>query len=521
MTRIINGKSVIYKLKEILAEYHKNGITDKEYDNLIKILCSGKNSPVLTKNVIYDYFTSYDEIFINLFKLKIPTEKQLDNIINCAINIDVDTYIWVDHLVKVNYIFSKKQELLLLKLGYVNHIDKCDINENNKLDSLLKSKHLVQNIKLFESIVTKYKIQLTNDHFKIVIESILSVDLKPEQLLDIINKMMELGLVLDTNSLEIYVDCVADQMCDYMYTDLTELVLAQCIMTDEIFNKILGLHEYGFIQHILDNGYIPKDNIFLLIDWNKYYNITGSKNFMNELTNKYNIKLTIEIMEYACSLSCRDLFELCMDHKIVPTIECLYKICSFGSLNEIIIETIIDQKILPDEKCMILLTQNDNVNADIISLLLHNGAPLTYTIIENIFDRYMVDILDNIVIDDYGINYDEKIYELCHKYMSYHDKLINKLAINKNMLELRQLCLDSKETVIAKYKEKYNLEYDNYCYDNILCNEKYEKYYNGYDHKLIMDAIDTNKYKPTILSVLRIPHDVLRLRLYNKFMHLF
>lgn len=530
MTKIINGKSTIYNLKDILADYRKNGITDKEYDNLIKILCSGKNSPVLTKNVSYNFFKSYDELFINLFELKIPTEKQIDLIIDCAINIDIDidTYEWINHLVAVNYIFSKKQALLLLKLGYVDNIDKYDIDGNTKLDQLFKSKHLVENINLIETIVTKYKIQLTNDHFKTIIETIAGIGYcSPaalKQLLNLMNKLIELGLVLDITSLNTYVDVVDEIDNNYIYKDLLKLLLTRCIMTDEIFDKILEMHAYDHIQSIFDYGYIPKNNIFLLIDWNVFsdylYEEESIKDFMNMLIDKYNIKLTTEIIEYACTLSCKELFKLCIKHEIYPTIECLYKICSSESLDETIIETIIDQKIIPDEQCMILLTQNDNVSENVISLLLQNGAPLTYTVIENIFDRDYIDILDNIVIDDYGINYDEKIYELCHKYMLYHDKLINKLAINKNMLELRQLCLASKEPVIIKYKEKYNLEYDHYCYDNILCNEKYELYYNAYDHKIIMDAINTNQYKPTILSILRIPNERLRLRLYGKFMHL-
>ena len=83
-------------------------------------------------------------------------------------------------------------------------------------------------------------------------------------------------------------------------------------------------------------------------------------------------------------------------------------------------------------------------------------------------------------LNRFEINYDEKLYYLCFKYDNFPKEWLDKMTIEKSILELREMCRTKKITAntFREFLIKKKVKPDRYCLDFAikLCNTNLTSY---------------------------------------------
>jgi hypothetical protein len=490
-------------------EYIKN-LPNETYDNIIKrILKGGKRC------ILHVYHCEKDILNI-LIKKRLPhllNKKLFDKLLECSIY-NKQKFDWVKMLIDNGFIINNSHKQLLYDNGCEFIFEEMiKSNKINNLSILLEKSSInkqlnKQLIKLFFEINKTYI--PTNDDFKYFLtSSFTDIDYY-------MNLMIKNNFIPNNETLNIL---SLNNHSEFIYEFLKKILDFPLNLTDDIIKKLN--HNHKILQLFLEKGYTPNEKIYEFIIQNYYSQPHENIIYFNEIYDIYQIKPTINTLKHACLKLNKELFDFCLKNNVIPNIECMYNVCiniynnksshTYNILPGHFIEKMVDMKIIIDEKCM-LLALNHN-NHCLIPKLLTYGAPITKSIIEEMF-KYNYNHI-NINFNDYGIMYDDYIYNLCHKYNicnQYYDKFISNKNIDIHLLELRKLCHDYYADIdkINKHMELTNTSIDKYCYDNLLyilsqlshCSKNYPSIL-----KYIDSSIKENKYKPDIISILRIKNN--------------
>jgi hypothetical protein len=408
-----------------------------------------------------------------------------------------------------------------IELGFVPN--------NESIVIFLKSKFMMHNILILDMLVNndKYQNQLMFEHLEL-----MSNFVADSSFIVIICKFMSLGFVFNISYLDRLLNFSlfsSHTLCKCIYSILKDPHHTRIDINDDflihlgqIIDKSYYYYSvseddikdrYATIIYILHTNYKPHK-----ID---YYDLTmrvidtpiikmAYSKLLKEFV-KYNFFPTQRNLETAYRTANVELVNFCHNYGIMPNYECLYCLCK-GPVDQhktLLYEQLFNMKILPDEKVLIIAIEN---SSDAIYLI-ENGAPLTPKVLNALFGTGLIksDAFTKVDLEKYGMVYDEYVYELCHKYTIYNDTIINKISIDKNILTFRLMCLYDDMQHILAFKNANNMEFDKYCYDNLLVNENSDCF--EYVKQCISDE-DTN-YVVNMASLLRINDTYRAMKVYD------
>jgi hypothetical protein len=536
--QFIRSTQYIYNLTKyvypMLDAIEPGDLTNKEFDALVTKLARGKTRSIFTHCVRLGgrpkgYYRTYNDIILKLFQIQIPTQKQVDSILACipAYNGSELTYEWLKYIIDNGYgQITPKQIETLTKFGYEGCIFDL-VGDNNltppslqNLLIILKSKCIFSDKTIITKYVNKHKtyfdnlnlnlnsltITLLENKFRTQAENNNKHNLTQPLTLQILEILLICGFKPDKNSLDLFVNYQIIHLSKY-----AELLCQYSMpLSDHYFSKICSHMNSTEILLIMDifikYGYIFQKNSFETMIQNQTTYSESISKVLIEFLLKNGINPTYDTIVHACKTINIDLFDTCIKKDIYPDEKCLEIACS--RCFEPLISRILDMKILPDENCLISLLQH-TTNNTLFNMLVSNGACITYNVVEKLIITKKINYVND--FNEYGIKYDEKLFSLFSKYNEFpNDGILHKFTIDKNLMELRKLCYNrSNFDEIIKYKNEHNIDFDSYCYDQML--------YLTNNDDFILNAIKIGSYKPTFESFLLCDNRIERITIYNKY----
>lgn len=189
-----------------------------------------------------------------------------------------------------------------------------------------------------------------------------------------------------------------------------------------------------------------------------------------------------ETLEAVCSKKCNLILfnKLTKEYNMAPDKKCLELVVSSEYPKLDLIQEILCYKIEPDLSIFYKLLHNENCYSEtalpIINLFSKNGLKLSINEIELMIKKYK-QLPD---LNRFEINYDEKLYYLCFKYDNFPKEWLDKMTIEKSILELREMCRTKKITAntFREFLIKKKVKPDRYCLDFAikLCNTNLTSY---------------------------------------------
>ena len=490
----------------------KYDFKQSEFDNFIingtymrgKSYIVKRNYRETKKNSIDIFFTKFT-----------PNDKQIKTLLNCYgkyKSYNHYNYQWIDVLVKKGFKFDTNYKQKLLEIGYniTKLLDTDDINislfENalltfnlddtlfNKVTAILNKLDTEHNpltsICLHNFICTHINKIGYSKYNNNIFESVMALLLTNNAVIDINIMETILGNIHNCfDVIKIFVPFVKDN--NHIFVNLPKDLLSIITLQDKLSCSqsmtILFLMENGFdtnitiINKLLEADNISNDKIFIIFPENiipEKYRIEINSHVFN-LWNYIKTKGIVPNMDtlmIACKKGKPAIFDdIITNYGLYPDKKCLDTALSgLGSTNVNdamnIINKILDYKIIPDkESYMSLDIRNFPSNDQINNLLIRYGLVVDIDIINKslevrcpIYDLYR-----------FGIQYDEKLYFLCHKhmYMPYYNEFNEN--INKNIFELRNMFKTNSWDNIVKYMKKNNIKPDRYCFENCCLYKNY------------------------------------------------
>lgn len=188
--------------------------------------------------------------------------------------------------------------------------------------------------------------------------------------------------------------------------------------------------------------------------------------------------------------------KLLNENKIIPNKETLDNAAMhmhIGGDFITIVTKILNYRIIPDSDTVKNINCSSHIDYVIknFELLIKYGLVLTFSDIEYLLSKKIV-IKD---LERFGIEYDEKIYFLCFYYDVNDVAYRNKYTIDKNVIQLHNLCKAyASRSSIEYYLKENNMKIDRYTLHYlILCNKNLAKIY-----------IDTYKIVPSLVSAYKL-----------------
>ena len=506
----------VFTFSEIVSflEINNYDFKQSEFDQFITTgTYKRSNSYIIYKSP----YTKNEKAIEILFTKFTPNDKQIKTLLNCYTHHGSVKYDWIDVLVKKNFQFSKEYRQRLLEIGYdvtqILHDGDVDMTtlENilsNKLDTapFSKLKIIINKIDITTNpLPTTCLYNFINDHVnEIDTWSIF------EYFINIINLLLENGAIITIDVINVTINKYERYSFDTIRTfspyigkedahkhlpaNLLDVISLQDNLSTRQCMSLLFLIEHGFTANIniinkllRTTESITNSNVKQIFPKNavpkKYWLDQKSHDTFNFFKYYKNKKITpnMETLKIACNKCDIQFFEdiIAEKNKIQPNKECLdaalnglYKSRKNGM---IIIQKILDYKIVPDKESYMSL-QNLNYEYQDISglneLLIHHGLTVNSEIINKalsircpIYDLYR-----------FGIEYDEKLYLMCHKNNIMPEKYVEKFneTIGKNIVELRLMFRSRKWPTIVKFMKSNNIKPDRYCFENCCTNKNYQ-----------------------------------------------
>jgi hypothetical protein len=270
--------------------------------------------------------------------------------------------------------------------------------------------------------------------------------------------------------------------------ELKESILSNKVKPDEIKykNKDLKYCYILMLQNAIKYNFIPtcetlcraiKSNNLLLSEFCTYSNVDPSMScfdaslktmYGNMISNQKNI--TDYILTHA---------------KTMVTEEHLIMACRCANIKYISI--ILNMKIIPTYKCVEICMHNEHI----VKILCENGLSINKNIIELFIKK-------NIICLSFLHNVDKDIFDVCH----YMNVTVDYKYIDAEHITLYNMINEySTYEHIIEYANNNNALISKYHYDKIL---EYYALNNDNAQQYIKNAIETQKYKITTMSILRI-----------------
>ena len=184
---------------------------------------------------------------------------------------------------------------------------------------------------------------------------------------------------------------------------------------------------YEILEKILEqNNSHDMGGIQILHDFMRLLTEKNNENFANQLYNlvlKNGLHPDISTLKLACENNYCDLIDKIISTGIEPNMDCLYLICSTKPINLQSLIKILNHKLIPDKHCFKLLLQNYCIDEKVLRVLIMHGFVLDFDCVE-LSIQYDQTIHN---LEDYGIMYDQKLYDLCVKHGKTHLQYVNKI----------------------------------------------------------------------------------------------
>ena len=267
------------------------------------------------------------------------------------------------------------------------------------------------------------------------------------------------------------------------------------------------------IKHILNKTYVTSYNDVKGYKFGTIYNSDPLDDYLQIVTFiiEYTPELQIppkltEFFEYVCLFKDELMFDMLTD-RCMLTKQCLYNACTSGS--SYIVKTIAKMK--PEfitKECLKYLDESNKVdNPKICDVLIDSGCDMSHDIIEYMLSKGVT--INN--IEKFGVKYDKKLYELCHKYDEFLYQYMTEFKKNKDLeMDLREMIkgYTDKNHEAMTYIVVNGITPDYMMYDDAVKQGK----------TILVNFLESNYgFKPNMETMIRIDNFKRRVNYYNRF----
>ena len=428
------------------------------------------------------------DVYNLIFKNFKPSDEQVELICSCFCNIyGMKDYKWVKILLENNYKFTEYQIKILLKTGY-------DVKKIFAIQKLTESEMNVFIDSCFTS-TSAINISMENT-FKMLTESFSKLE-NPSQ-----NSLKYLLQTLQSKSVKFWEKDVVtifemfkfdETFFDFIIENKINLLPVCRILMKKIpinikfLNYCSTIYDLVFevVQQISSNSIQPD-----VITLNNFLNLSSMANFdfkenekkiSPEYAKDYYYKIyiyltqiiekrvepNIETLRISCRKGHVNIFnDLTINKKLIPDEDCVH----FG--NNVMLAKILSYKIVPTSEMFNRLvhrhghvTHNDFLTT--LEILINFGFQIKIDDVGYALKNYHT--IDN--LERFGLDYDEKLYFLCHIYNFFPIDYVSKFTIPKDIVDFRLFCKSAfAKEVFVNWIKKVGFM-DQYCIDNFIMNE--------------------------------------------------
>jgi len=523
--------NTITKPSDLIVELNKlnYNFTQQDFTKFLVNATYQKKNGYLNQKPQFET-NNWEEGIKIMFTKCTPNEKQFDHLISCHhINGYWNKFVWIDALVARKYNFSDNQKLQLAKVGY--DMGKLYTNTTVTLEELTSLVTSViskkSDITTLKNIVNKNTLTYTNDFIEQLLSqypkqnynndykyfaSILDIFFndKAIQITNELNNIL-IKVKADYNAINYFISkniIPNNELMEYCSktTNCGALIFYMhkkynLPITAEIFNKLFSQQNNYIgsnIAYLVSIGYEKE-----LAEKYEIKNLYGNYtlNFIPLMTH-LNVIPNEDTFNISCEQHKQDLFEYCINHKMIPSKKHLKLALSKTSTDADLqfINKLLCYKIIPDSDCLVFLISNQyypEKSKAVINLLMKFGYKPSSDDVK-LFMKHNIH-LEN--LENLGIKFDDNFYYLSHIHNNWtYDK--NFKLKNDKILGLRQLCRNRVTTKdqVKEYMNTNNIKLDGYCFEHALSNNTY----------LADWMVNELKCEPTITSHYWVAHPSLR-----------
>jgi hypothetical protein len=498
--------------REVFTALHKKGetLTENQVDELVTKTTKGKSRSLLGNSsnfVVLDLLTEHHML----------NQKQVDMILCCFKSINSTNSVWIDNLVTRGYKLTPKQQKTLNSYGYLagpqliisqstatitDLLTICThpktVTDLSNVIKFCEKFNIVPNDQCLSVVLSR-----SQNTWSDILKTFIKLKFVPTN--QTLKNMLPLGYSRNLNSLDMVLEhlqtldnpnILIDALlkCSNAFFDSVAATLGFISKKFKVIPQLEHLHSISKLSRECDKGTYSS------------HHVLSHEKLINFLLDTYKIEPTLETINRACMLADEILFNIAIKGNILPESITLVHACKGGSIP--IISALLNMKLIPDKECLRVL--NGNYHQPIIKLLVSNGIYIDYDTLDMCFQNaiYFTDL------QSMGIDCDDRLYEICHKYNYFPQQYLSSLTIPKDVITFRTMFSNQYQTValLKEYMTKTGVIPDQYCYNNALAIRT------GPEIQSIRNWLETEyKLKPTILSIMRIADPLHRLSLYNQY----
>ena len=507
MKTCMGKSSLLYKImfkKIILTEEERQNIRTvmsvvfdkiehsyKNYSLLNSFLVSNKIKLVDKNNydtLIFDIFAVSPKVLYD-YESPIGNFKYLQRLTNFIFNTNNDNKNDSNSESEEDDLVSSDSEILINNKKNQEHVN---INAFNNLCRY----GTLNDIKSYYNQIITYNIYPNSESFE---DIKVNINLDHDDVIDIITYFFINNYKPDITSIE----TIARK-----YPEVIEMMLQIIDLKKNDFQKVAKI--CGILTYLYKTDFSSDDFKYLISkEIILKRGINDYEQFLIKILNKYPINDPNKYIKSAFINNYMLLASKLVELGAHVDRECAIIACT-GHINENILTFLVNNKIFVDKNCfknyintINKYTSNENYDNDILKLVSF-GLTLDLDCVEYalINDR----CINN--LEDYGIEYDENLYEICAKYnnfpKSYYDKFV--INIGKEKIMLREMFKSSDPSKIEKFMKLYNVLPDKYCFKNALDSNPY-----------CIEIISKFNYSPLFSDIIEIKSYENRKKIYEMY----
>ena len=402
--------------------YSKNEtLTTKQIDDFIKKIIKGKSRSLLSYSS-----SGRADVLNKLTERHLLTEKQINLLIPCV----KTNFKWVDNLILLGYHLSDKQRDSLIISGYRAGVDLilnqntsnveelnsiCNSAEFNlgNIDTFLKKFNVIPNIKTIDILIQKCGQLRPNNYYYNDTKKRETSDLQSAVIkmiehklpvsIDVINKLYKHILLAKISE---YVDVLFKDGHITKMDDISFMFDKTAHASPSINNIRYILTKCEQYKIEFDHKYLKQLMIFINYTSKSTSEQTESKFDIKiykhgvylydsqlviepyyDIINcfiKFNNSAELELLENACLVSDRLMFDILIRKLNKFTDKCVYNTCASGSID--MLKILFNMKALPTIECLESL---QNSSTSIFNMLLQNGLPINIQTIDIAFEKHL------------------------------------------------------------------------------------------------------------------------------------
>lgn len=307
-------------------------------------------------------------------------------------------------------------------------------------------------------------------------------------------------------------DITVIEIISKKYPELVEMMLQTIDFKKNDFHKVAKL--CGILTYLYKYDFSSEDFKYLLTNYiptqtNGTNGTNGNEEIILTILNKYNITDPNKYLHIVCYHKCSLLAAKLVELGAHVDKDCAIIACS-KYIDENMLIFLVNNKIFVDKNCfknyintIDKYTSPEEYDSSILKLVSF-GLVLDLDCVE--FALLNNRCINN--LDDYGIEYDEDLYEICAKNnifpKTYYDKFV--INIGKEKIMLREMFKSSDPAKIEKFMKLYKVEPDKFCFKNALDSNPY-----------CIEIISKFNYSPVFDDIIEIKSYENRKRMYEMY----